>query len=156
MDSTSPFAAAVPAQSQVGSPAVGATAQLPKRRNVVGVWLGLPLITLGVYSYIWYFKINQETTFNPRTRVNPAGAVLTLLFGGLLIIPPYISIYNTGKRIGDAQRAAGLPSTCSAGLGVLLCFVFSTWTLYYQSELNKIVDAYPGAPAESMVPLRGI
>jgi len=23
-----------------------------KKRNVVGVWLGLPLVTLGIYSYV--------------------------------------------------------------------------------------------------------
>jgi hypothetical protein len=29
------------------------SAPLPKRRNIVGVWLGLPLITLGIYSLVW-------------------------------------------------------------------------------------------------------
>jgi hypothetical protein len=24
-----------------------------KKRNVVAVWLGLPLITLGIYGYVW-------------------------------------------------------------------------------------------------------
>ncbi|MDQ6712097.1 MAG: DUF4234 domain-containing protein, partial [Candidatus Dormibacteraeota bacterium] len=31
-----------------------------KRRNVVGVWLGLPLITFGIYHIVWYYKINNE------------------------------------------------------------------------------------------------
>jgi Domain of unknown function (DUF4234) len=29
-----------------------------KRRNPLGVWLGLPLITLGIYVFVWYYKIH--------------------------------------------------------------------------------------------------
>jgi hypothetical protein len=31
-----------------------------KRRNPAAVWLGLPLITLGIYSLVWWYKINDE------------------------------------------------------------------------------------------------
>ena len=31
-----------------------------KRRHPVGVWLGLPLITLFIYYFVWYYKINNE------------------------------------------------------------------------------------------------
>lgn len=27
--------------------------QTYKKRNVFAVWLGLPLITLGIYSFVW-------------------------------------------------------------------------------------------------------
>src|SRR5438309_5240404 len=31
-----------------------------KRRHPVGVWLGMPLITLFIYYFVWYYKINNE------------------------------------------------------------------------------------------------
>ena len=34
--------------------------QAYKKRNIVGVWLGLPFITLGIYSYVWIYKVNNE------------------------------------------------------------------------------------------------
>lgn len=135
-----------------GAPVAGGLAM--KRRNPVGVWLGLPIITFGIYSYVWYYKIHREMRdFDRRRSINPVGSLLTLMFGGFLIIPPFVSLYNTGKRIQDAQRAAGLPTTCSPGIGLLLMFVFSLGILYYQSELNKVVDRYPGAAPGVQVPL---
>ena len=31
-----------------------------KKRNIVGVWIGLPLITLGIYVLVWIYKVNNE------------------------------------------------------------------------------------------------
>ncbi|MFC5060603.1 hypothetical protein [Actinomycetospora atypica] len=66
-----------------------------------------------------------------------------------------VLLYNTGNRIADVQRAAALRPTCSAGIGPLRCFCFGLVSLYFQGELNKIVDAYAGAPAGAAVALRG-
>ena len=129
---------------------------LPKKRNVLGVWLGLPLITIGIYSWVWYFKINRETRFNPQTKVTPGLALLAIVLGGFLIIPPFVSVYRTGQRISEAQRAAGIGSSCSGVLGIVLMFFFGLWSLYYQAEMNKIPAAYVGASTGQLVPLRGI
>ncbi|MEU1825411.1 DUF4234 domain-containing protein [Streptomyces abikoensis] len=125
-----------------------------KRRNVFGVWLGLPIITFGIYLLVWYYKIHKEMAeFDSRRKISPGGSLLTIMFGGILIVPPFVSIYNTGKRIADAQRAAGLQPSCSGGLGLLLIFLFGLWPLYYQGELNKIVDHYQGTAPGTQVPL---
>ena len=118
-----------------------------KRRNVMSTWLLLPVITLGVYVLVWYYFIHDELRrFDPRLRINPVGSLLVLIFSGILFgIPALVSIYNTGKRIADAQRAAGLAPTCSGLLGVVLTFVFGLSLLYYQFELNKVVDQYGNA-----------
>lgn len=126
-----------------------------KRRNVVGVWIGLPLITLGIYSYVWYYKIHAEMArFDPRRPIPVAGPVLVILLLSWTIVAPLVSYYNTGDRIRTAQRAAGLPPTCSPGVCLLLVFVFGLHTLYMQSELNKVVDRY-GVPEATPVPLYG-
>ena len=146
-----------PAVRPVGGP----PQQMPtglamKRRNPVGVWLGLPLVTFGIYTYVWYYKIHREMAEFDRRRVVPvAGPMLVLLFLSWTIVAPLVSLYNTGNRIADAQRAAGLRPSCSAGIGLLLCFVFGLVSFYYQSEVNKIVDSYAGATPGATVPLRG-
>jgi len=126
-----------------------------KRRNVVAVWLGLPLITLGIYSLVWYYKIHKEMkAFDPRATINPAGSLLTIMFGWVACgIPGMVSFYNTGTRIANAQRAAGLPQTCAPALGLLLTFLGGLGSLYYQAELNKIVTHFASAPAGAPVQL---
>ncbi|GLY31979.1 hypothetical protein Kisp02_53440 [Kineosporia sp. NBRC 101731] len=63
-----------------------------------------------------------------------------MTFGAFVVVPPFVSIYRTGQRIADAQKAAGLPPTCNGVLGLLLIFVFGTFPLYYQSEMNKVAS----------------
>ncbi|MGZ4744036.1 MAG: DUF4234 domain-containing protein [Oryzihumus sp.] len=139
-----------PGQLLPQRPGVLAVGTMMKRRNVFAVWLGLPLITLGIYNLVWWYKVNAEmAAFDRRHPVNPAATLLAFLFGWILVIPPYLAVYGTGQRIAERQRAAGLAPTCSPALGIVLVFVLGLHTLYYQSELNKIVDRYgvpPGAP----------
>jgi hypothetical protein len=139
--------------------AMGAVAQgaQMKRRNPVAVWIGLPLITLGIYHFVWYYKIHAEMQdFDRRRRVPTVGPVLVLILLSWTVIAPLISYYRTGERIVESQRAAGIPITCVPVIGMLLTFVFGLNTLYYQVELNKIVDAYGGkqTPPGTVVPLR--
>jgi hypothetical protein len=133
--------AMMPGGPMMGAPVAAGLAM--KRRNPVGVWLGLPLITLGIYHLVWYYKIHREMAqFDRRRAVPVAGPMLVLLLLSWTIVAPLVSYYNTGARIRDAQRAAGQQPECSPGLGLFLMFVFGLGTLYYQIQLNKIVDVY--------------
>jgi hypothetical protein len=59
-----------------------------KIRNIVGVWLGLPLITLGIYHFVWWYKINNEARRYLRdVRISPGLSLLAILVGWLLIVP---------------------------------------------------------------------
>lgn len=132
-----------------------ATGLQMKQRNPVAVWLGLPLITLGIYYYVWLYKVHSELgMFDRRRIVGATGPVLAWLFGFVtLFIWPLVSTYNTGKTIAAAQRSAGLVATCSGGIGVLLVFVLGLQPLYYQVQLNRIVAANPLAPEGTQIPL---
>jgi hypothetical protein len=117
--------------------------QTYKRRNVVGVWLGLPFITLGIYSYVWIYKVNDEARrFLRDDSIKPGLSVLAFIPGFILIVPPFVAVYRLGTRIARMEEAAGLPSRASGGIGLLLAFVFSLYPLYYQSHLNGVWDRY--------------
>lgn len=144
-----------PAEPQIseGSPPVATGAQM-KHRNPLAVWIGLPLITLGIYTYVWYYKIHREMADYDRRREIPVvGPMLVLLLLSWTVIAPIVSFHNTGKRIRNAQVSAGLTATCSPTLSWLLWFAFGLNTLYMQLELNKIIERYDGAPEGSQVPL---
>lgn len=126
-----------------------------KRRNIVGVWLGLPLITLGIYHLVWYYKINNEARrYLGDDKISPGISLLAITLGAFLIIPPFVSIYKTGSRIARMQEKAGLDSRIEPVLGLLLAFVFGLHALYMQSHLNRIWDRYlrTGAPATTQIP----
>lgn len=135
-------------------PAGPATGLAMKRRNPVLVWLLWPLLTLGIYGLVWYYKIHKEMArFDPRRQVPVAGPMLVLLFLGWTVIAPFISYYNTGRRIREAQYAAGVPVTCSAGAGTALMLLFGAGIMYFQSQLNKVPESY-GVPEGQPVQLR--
>jgi Domain of unknown function (DUF4234) len=118
-----------------------------KKRNIFAVWLGLPLITLGIYSYVWIYKVNDEARrFLKDESIRPAMSVLAFIPGFILIVPPFITIYRTGKRIARMEAAAGSPNRAEPVVGLLLGFVFSLYSLYYQDHLNGLWDRYLSSP----------
>jgi hypothetical protein len=125
-----------------------------KRRNSVLVWLVWPFITLGIYHLYWWYKINNEARrLDPSIDVNPLLSLLAFFPGALIIVPPFVTVYRTGARIRSMQQAGGIPPTVVPGLGVLLMFVFSTYSLYYQISLNAIWAAYGNQPENTPVPV---
>lgn len=116
-----------------------------KRRNPLAVWLGLPLITLGVYYFVWWYKINNEARrFLDDPTINPGLSVVAVTLGALVIVPPLVSAYGTTARIARMQERAGIPPGARANpwIAVLLHFVVGAHALYMQMELNRIWDGY--------------
>jgi cbb3-type cytochrome oxidase subunit 3 len=118
-----------------------------KRRNPWGV-LGLSIITIGVYYFVWWYKINNEMK-NYGIEVDPTKAVLAMTLGAFIIVPPYVSVYNTADRILKAQVKSGAADRIAPIIGLILMFVFSVAIpVYYQSQLNKVWDAEAARGAE--------
>lgn len=139
------------APAQYGTGGIGV---IGKRRNPFASWLGLPLITLGIYSLVWVYKTNKEMSeYDNRIKVNPALSVLAFVPGFLLLfIPPLVAMWRLGTRVQQAQRTAGVPE-CSPVLAFILwLFVSNTGVLYLQFEINKIWDRYTGAEQGQQVP----
>jgi len=120
-----------------------------KRRNPWGVWL-LTFVTLCVYGAVWYYKVNNELK-NHGIENNPVTALLALLVGWVVIVPPFVSLYRTADRIRQAQERSGAATRIIPILGLLLMLlhVLAPFGLpYYQSELNKAWDALANQGAE--------
>jgi hypothetical protein len=119
-----------------------------KIRSPWGVFF-LALVTLGIYYLVWYYKINRELRdFGIGT--SPVTSLLAISVGGLIIVPPFVSMWNTLGRIGEAEERAGSPTRISRGLGFLL-FVIAFFFLpielpYMQEHLNQTWRAAASQP----------
>ncbi len=70
-----------------------------KKRDPLGV-LGLSFITIGIYWLYWYYTINDEIRRSEKDdSVRPGIALLAVTLGWFIIVPPFISVYNTSKHI---------------------------------------------------------
>jgi hypothetical protein len=120
-----------------------------KIRRPWGVFL-LAVVTLGVYYLVWYYKVNRELrdfgrSFGPpnQIEVDPAMAVIAITLGSLIVVPPFVSMYRTFKRIGMAEDLADTPDQrVSPGIGFLyylIAVIFLPVELpYAQSHLNRV------------------
>jgi Domain of unknown function (DUF4234) len=112
-----------------------------KIRNpfLVFVW---SLVTLGIYYFVWYYKINRELRDAAGVNVSPIIALLAITIGWIIIVPPFVSWYRTFERIVEAQRKSGVTSEASPILGFILyviaVFVLPVEVIYAQDELNKV------------------
>src|SRR2546421_12526813 len=114
-----------------------------KRRNIVGVWLGLPLITLGICPFVWHYKVNNEARRYLRDNsIRPGISLLAVTLGAFLIVPPFVSVYGTCSRIKRMEEQARISSRIEPVLGLIFIFVFGLHSLYMQSHLNSIWDAH--------------
>ena len=117
------------------------------RRNPWGVF-GLSIITLGVYWAVWYYKTNNHLR-NYGIDNDPARATLAVTLGVFIIVPPFVSYYNTAERIRQAQENAGASERINPVLALLLLIVVGGFALpYYQSQINKVWDAEAERGAE--------
>jgi hypothetical protein len=123
---------------------------------------GLVFLTLGIYYFVWYYKVNRELRDlgravgeEDRLGRSPGTSLLAITLGWLIIVPPFVSFYRTFKRIEAAQEVTGTRERVNVLLGFVL-YLFGVLFLpieviYAQSELNRVwradADARTAAPA---------
>jgi hypothetical protein len=123
-----------------------------KIRNPLGP-TGLAIITFGIYGIVWYYKINKEmaelgkaTGRTEELGDSPGTSVLAVTLGAFIIVPSFLSYYNTFKR-QQALRAMTTPGDdgVEAGLGLLLTILLWPVGAYMlQDSLNKAWQAQAG------------
>lgn len=119
----------------------------------------LPIITLGVYHVVWWYRVNRELRDFGRAKgydlgQSPTNSTLAVFPGGLILVPALIAYWRGGERIQGAARLAG-KEPINGLISVVLFFVISPALWWYmQDSLNGIwrseATPLPGeaAPAE--------
>ena len=113
-----------------------------KRRNPLGV-LGLSIITLGIYFFVWYYRINDELRQSENDpTISPTRSLMAMIFGWLIVVPPFIAMYNTAKHVQAMEARRGVQQTLEPALTIVLIFVFSLGNgIYIQEHMNRGWDA---------------
>ena len=135
-----------------------------KARSPLGILL-LAIATLGFYYFVWYYKINRElrdfgaSRNDPALEVEPAGALAAVTGGALLIVPPFISMWRTFKRIRHAEEIAGIEERVNHVIGFvlfLIAFFFVPVEMpYAQAHLNHVWRAVAREEKMRALGLRG-
>ncbi|HEX5937896.1 MAG TPA: DUF4234 domain-containing protein [Actinomycetota bacterium] len=117
-----------------------------KKRNPLGV-LGLTFLTLGVYFLVWYYKINDELRRAEHDEtIGPTRSLMAMIFGWLIIVPPFIAMYNTAKHVQALETRRGVGQTVEPALTVVLMLVVGFVNgIYIQEHLNRAWGASSAA-----------
>jgi hypothetical protein len=124
----------------------------------------LPIITLGIYHLVWWYKINKELKEYGEAKgydlgQSPANSTLALFPGGIIIIPALITYWRGTKRIMGAAKIAGKEPVNGWISIILYVLIAPAFWAYLQVSLNHIweqeADPLPGheaPPAHSEMP----
>ena len=113
-----------------------------KVRNPWAVAL-LPLVTLGIYHLVWWYRVNRELRDYGLAKgedlgQSPTNSLLALFPGAILLVPPLVSYYRGVQR---TQRASSLigkePPSGWIALLLYLLLAPALWA-YIQVALNDV------------------
>ncbi len=103
----------------------------------------LPLITLGIYHLVWWYRINRELRDYGKAKgydlgQNPTNSVLAVFPGGIIIIPALITYWRGTKRVMGASRLGG-KEPLNGWIAILLyVFIAPALWAYIQVSLNDL------------------
>lgn len=124
------------------------------KRNPLGV-LGLTFLTLGIYGFYWYYKINDEIRrFESDDTISPVRSLMAILFGWIIIVPPFIAVWNTANHVLKMEERTGVQQQISPALTVILLLAVSIAIgIYVQEHLNRVWDRAAGAQVPAAPPM---
>jgi hypothetical protein len=126
----------------------------------------LPIVTLGVYHVVWWYKINKELKAYGEAKgydlgQNPTNSALALFPGLFIVVPPLVSYWRGTKRVQGASKIAGR-EPASGWIALILYLLLSpAMFAYLQVSLNNVweqdAEPLPGhdgppAPSDAMPP----
>jgi len=110
--------------------------------------------TLGLYYWIWYYRVHSELRGYGRTEegvgaaelsgIGPMSSALAVSIGSWLIVPPFVSQWRFYKRIRLAEELAGVQDheqishALGFGLFLLAFFLLPFEIVYAQHHLNGL------------------
>jgi len=86
--------------------------------------------------------VNDELRrFEHDESISPTRSLMAMLFGWIIIVPPFIAIWNTANHIQAAEQRAGVQQQIEPVLVLVFQIVFSLVNPpYMQDHLNRIWD----------------
>ena len=113
------------------------TPSIPRRN--VALYLILTLVTCGLFGIFWFCTLNDETNLVSNHPDAPNGIVALLLTIITCGIYGLFWMYAMGERIDEAKTAAGIPSSGSGPLYLVLSILGLGLIVHaiLQSELNR-------------------
>jgi hypothetical protein len=104
----------------------------------------LPLITLLIYLFFWWYFINRELRDLGKAKGStelgdsPGKSVLAITLGALIVVPLLWTHVTTFKRVQAAQKLAGI-EPLNGWIGLILYVVISpAFYAYMQDGLNNV------------------
>jgi hypothetical protein len=108
----------------------------------------LTLVTIGIYGIFWYYYMNKELAELGKARgtdqlgTNPGTSVLAVTLGVFIIVPPFVSVWNTWKRHDAARKMFGVTEGIDNVPGFLLNIFISPAAYYFmQKGQNAVLEA---------------
>ena len=98
------------------------------------------LFTVGIYGFYWHFATNRDLAERGHGD-NPTASLLAGIPGILVLVPFFVSTYNTAQRINAVRREAGLPADVNAGLATAAAILYPLAIYYLQKRLNEAYAA---------------
>jgi hypothetical protein len=116
----------------------------------------LPFITLGIYHFVWWYRINRELRDYGYAKEqdlgqNPTNSLLALIPGALIIVPPLVSYWRGFHRVQKASELAGQEQPNGWIALLLYVIIAPAFWAYVQVTLNDVwrqdADALAGTAA---------
>ncbi len=102
-----------------------------------GTCILLTVVTLGIYTWVWYFKTHEEMKQHTGDGIGGVVALLLAIFVG--IVSPFLS----SNEVGNLYKRAGKPQPVSAATGVwavpfgILIIPAIVWFVKTNGALNE-------------------
>lgn len=140
--SAPPLPAYAPPPGYIAPPVVPG-GELGKVRST-GTCILLTIVTLGIYSIVWFYQVHNEMKRHTGTGIGGGIALLLMLASFVVGITGLVLPFLTSGEVGDMQERAGRPRTVSGvtGLwyfpGILLFFIGPiVWFVKTNGGLNE-------------------
>jgi hypothetical protein len=131
-------AAAAPVPAYAAVPAVGQLGPAGKVRST-GTCILLTIVTLGFYTWYWYYSTHEEMKRHTGTGIGGAVALILAIFVG--IVMPFLSSNEVGNLY--ARRGQAKPVSAATGLwALLLGWFFFVGLIVWFVKTNGALNDY--------------
>lgn len=114
----------------------------------------LPIVTLGIYHLVWWYRIHREMRDYGQVKgfdlgQNPTNSLLALFPGSLIIVPALVTYWRGVKRVMGASRLTGQEPVNGWIAIILFVLIPPALWAYLQISLNNVWEA-EAEPVEGM------